>query len=77
MMAIGAVNRVGTMHNTVCGRRRRICQKAMGADVTAKDKGAISRQILELVNRARLTGHRCGGKGHVCAGPGRAVVEAR
>jgi uncharacterized protein YkwD len=36
---------------------------------SAKDSSAISRQILDLVNRARLTGRRCGGKAYPPAGP--------
>ena len=36
---------------------------------SAKDSSSISRQILDLVNRARLTGRRCGGKAYPPAGP--------
>jgi uncharacterized protein YkwD len=36
---------------------------------SAKDSNAISRQILELVNKARLTGRRCGGKAYPPAPP--------
>jgi uncharacterized protein YkwD len=36
---------------------------------SAKDSSAISRQIRDLVNRARLTGRRCGGKAYPPAGP--------
>jgi uncharacterized protein YkwD len=36
---------------------------------SAKDSSAISRQILDLVNRARLTGRRCGGQAYPPAGP--------
>jgi len=36
---------------------------------SAKDSSAISRQILDLVNRARLTGRRCGGKAYPPAPP--------
>jgi uncharacterized protein YkwD len=44
----------------------------LGAPVavpSAKDSNAISRQILDLVNRARLTGRRCGSKAYPSAGP--------
>jgi uncharacterized protein YkwD len=44
----------------------------LGAPVavpSVKDSSAISRQILDLVNRARLTGRRCGGKAYPPAGP--------
>jgi uncharacterized protein YkwD len=36
---------------------------------SAKDSSAISRQILDLVNRARLTGRRCGGTAYPPAPP--------
>jgi uncharacterized protein YkwD len=36
---------------------------------SVKDSGAISRQIVDLVNRARLTGRRCGGKAYPPAAP--------
>jgi uncharacterized protein YkwD len=36
---------------------------------SAKDSSAISRQILDLVNRARLTGRRCGGRTYPSAAP--------
>jgi uncharacterized protein YkwD len=36
---------------------------------STKDSSAISRQILDLVNRARLTGRRCGGKSYPPARP--------
>jgi uncharacterized protein YkwD len=36
---------------------------------SAKDSSAISRQILDLVNRARLAGRRCGGKAYPPAAP--------
>jgi uncharacterized protein YkwD len=36
---------------------------------STKDSNAISRQIIDLVNRARLTGGRCGGKTFPPAAP--------
>ena len=36
---------------------------------SAKDSSAISRQILDFVNRARLTGRRCGSKAYPPAAP--------
>src|SRR5260221_4744982 len=51
------------------GREVWIVLAAPVAVPSAKDSSAISRQILDLVNRARLTGRRCGGKAYPPAGP--------
>jgi uncharacterized protein YkwD len=53
-------------------RRRRdawIVLASPAALPSAKDQNAIGRQIVDLVNRARLTGHRCGGKAYPPAAP--------
>ena len=51
------------------GRDVWIILAAPAAVPSAKDSSAISRQILELVNRARLAGRRCGGKAYPPAPP--------
>ena len=60
------LSEIGTQRQ---GREVWIVLAAPVAVPSAKDSSAISREILELVNRARLTGYRCGGKAYPPAAP--------
>lgn len=55
------LSEIGTLRQ---GRNVWIVLASPVAVPSAKDSGAISRQILDLVNRARLTGRRCGSKAY-------------